>query len=385
MVEQHPTIFWDRSRANADDTCERARFYLTALKGRGIVPINRPLYFDFGSIIANAHHRVRSGAADAAQVAREVEGQAFEATLRAESSNPDALPQEIQLKARENACLASALIEGFYVEGGMWDLLMEDYEVAHTEVELTLEHEPGVVFGCRPDLVLRRKSDGAYGYPDDKTTVDLSVDWWKQWDTDVQLQSGARAIKESLGYDISFVMVLAHYKGYRSKKYGLTSPLVYGYKSQPEPGMGQPRYVGNRPSSWKGWDKFAVYAEMGPAEWVRQMPREDLMANFAMTRPIAIREDLTAAWLAQRAMREREIDKAMKDIQEASPEDAEWLLNKHFRQNFKACSPRRLAPCAYRDVCFLDHVKEDPIASKLYDWRQPHHDTDPLYQVAVPE
>ncbi len=32
-------IFWDRSRAQTDDTCERSRYYLTGYKGRGIAPV----------------------------------------------------------------------------------------------------------------------------------------------------------------------------------------------------------------------------------------------------------------------------------------------------------------------------------------------------------
>ncbi len=380
-------IFWDRSRAQTDDTCERSRYYLTGYKGRGIVPVQRPVYFDFGSIIAQAHHEVRSEQSDAGAAARKAEGLAYEATIRSFTGNLFAEEGQAEREAAENACLAGGLITGFYAPGGLWDSLMEDYEVAHAEVELTLEHAPGITFGCRPDLVLRRKADGAYGYPDDKTTGDFSAAWWSQWETDVQLQSGARVIKEKLGYDITFVMVLAHYKGYRSKEYGLQSPLVYGYRQRAEPGMGGTKYLGKRPREWKGWEKFFVPQEMGYADWITRLPKEELAANFAMTRPIAIRPDLVDQWFAQRAAREQEIADATEQLQEAQGEgfDPEIILNASFRQNFKSCTPRRGSPCAYKDVCFLPHVNADPLKSGLYGWRMPHHDTDPLFKVAPPE
>lgn len=382
-------VFWDRTRAQTDDTCERSRYWLTEYRGRGVVPAARPVYFDFGSLIAAAHHSVRSGAADAGAAARKAEGLAYEAGLRAA---PAALtPAERAVRASELACLAGALIEGFYMPGGPWDLLMQDYRVVHSEVELTLDHAPGVRFGCRPDLVLQRLADGAYGYPDDKTTGNLDKDWWDQWETDVQLQSGARAIREKLGYDITFVMVIAHYKGYRYKD-EYRSPLVYGYRNQGMSGL--PLYTGKRPHEWRGWDRFAVWEEMGYAAWVRQMPLQELMANFAFTRPIAIREDLVNAWLAQRAMREKEIARASdllllleKQIDRGvvTGEARDHILDEAFRQNFKACTPFRRAPCPYREACFLPHVNADPLKSNLYTWREPHHDTDPLYAVSPPD
>ena len=57
--------------------------------------------------------------------------------------------------------------------------------------------------------------------------------------------------------------------------------------------------------------------------------------------------------------------------------DVSWFLDM-FPQHFTECEPPgwEKGVCPYRECCFQPWVRENPIASSLYKWREPHHEAE---------
>ena len=58
----------------------------------------------------------------------------------------------------------------------------------------------------------------------------------------------------------------------------------------------------------------------------------------------------------------------------AEPEALEVALDERFPMHTRACDyPGK---CPMQGICFDEAVAEDPIASKLFRWREPHHEPE---------
>lgn len=387
-----PLLFFDRSRVQTDGGCRRARYYLTEYENRGIVLGGRkPLYFIIGDVV----HACLDDMSKAAEAGVEVDIALLEAVLQPRtavlwetlwSMSVGEDEEEGRRLADETSCLVEGLIRGFHRH--MWPLLIRDYDIIGGEREIIYDYDIDgqlVRFGCRPDLLARKKDGGGVWYFEYKTPGSLGRTWFEQWTTAIQLQAGAWATGRVVGEEVEGAIVQALYKGDKDRQGRSTSPFTYCYYKPGNPPFTAEQFSQDYKPAGSGWTRRAVYTLPGGCEaQVRRLSGEVLAAQFPQSPPVFLNEDLVRDWLRQTALRELEIKRASEELRKKEwPEGRKQrLMDTVFRQNFDTCTPYKGSPCQYRHICHggaqLPTVENEGVG--MYVWRQPHHTTDPLYQ-----
>jgi hypothetical protein len=242
--------------------------------------------------------------------------------------------------------------------------ILANYEVQAIEREVSFELYTDKEFMCRPDLILSRKSDGTNWYPDYKTTIFKTKQWVDSWEYASQLGLGCHAVEDSLGIKMEGSMVIGLYKGYRDKN-GLTrSPFTWAYHI-PENGKWTPDYI-------RGWDLDGLWNyEPGLQHWVENvLTEETLLDQFPIAEEIAFHRDRLEDLLRQQTSREHAID-SFHAVKHGN--GGKVLMASVFPQNFTSCIPGMGPACPYVDACHIPSVGEDPVGSRLYVVREPHH------------
>jgi hypothetical protein len=392
MSNEQPAIFYDRSRCVDDWICHRRRYLRTEYGGRGLAPVTRTHALALGSVVHELFEcafkaHLEAGTLDTAmglaatlQEACDTVLPPFVESLRATGATPD--------RASEQAALAEGLFRGWFA--ARWREFHETYEVLGVEVECLYPHD-GCIFASKPDLVVRRRADGTVWYWEWKTTSNVRDSWFKQWNYDIQFLAGALGVQATLGLEITGVIVQGLYKGYeRENASGVKeqySPLCYVYAREVGTVHGVEVEYSLETQRGKGWHKVGTWVDPGGVaahvERLHTLAPDTLLAQFPQTPPHFIHAERLRTLLRQRAMRERDIALASADILVAQShghaELAALDLDVYFPQSFNACAPAFGSPCPFRDVCHVASIGEDPLASGLYDWRVPHHTTDPLF------
>lgn len=231
---------------------------------------------------------------------------------------------------------------------------------------------PVARFMCKPDLVLSN-DDGEVVYIEYKTTGSKKESWINSWDTAVQLHSICRAVKTTLGVDITNVIVQGLYKGYES--YGKqNSPFCYAYRKFGNPPFSTDQTRYDYAAGFKRYPTWDL--EQGVKGWVESMPDNVLADQFPQTPPIFVKDDLVDSFFKQRAEREKQIADAMDVILNENPDDEEGnkrVLDFSFPQRFDQCQPGYGWPCSYRKLCHGHY--NDPL-EEGFVWREPHHSTE---------
>ena len=356
-------IYIDRSRVEADWTCRRKRWWLTEWAAeaggqpRGLVGVQEPLYYAFGSLIHKGLEGLLTGL-PTAEVLAWARGALAAWTFPSEEERG------------WHTCLAVGLLAG-YARAVLPDLLAT-HEVVWTEQELTLDVEAGsdtLHWMVRPDCLLRQRTTGAYTYLEFKTTGSVSPGGMAQWAKKPQLWLGPWALEQALGVVVEQTQGQGLYKGYLSKG-EWRSPLVTLYEGPPLVGgveaTGAPRWS----HEWKrDWVRRSTADFPGGTEaWVEAMPLEALKTQFPRPAPVFTNRPAFEAFLRQTAIREREIAWAR-----GKPEALKDTL---FAQNFSECTPGFGSPCPYERACWMPRVGQDPVGSRYYKVRQPHHEQE---------
>jgi hypothetical protein len=358
MTDQQPEdIFYDRSRVSLDWKCRRARYWGNEYKGLGVVPMRRALYFDVGDVAHKGAAALAMGE-DLEETCHDVvEGFRHQTRLTLEGE-----------KLEEQACLVEGMLRGLHRQ--VLPGLLAEHTPLLVENEFLHRHD-GCVQGVKPDLLTERQADRTIWYWEWKTTGSVGESWANQWPKAIQLHTTALAAGQHLGREVRGVIVQGIYKGY-VKEGKQTSIFCYGYTRPGNLGGAETLY------EWKpGARRVPVWQMPGGIKaWIDNMPAEVLANQFVQAPPVFLQTRLVAAYQRQTAMREKEIVRAGGFLDGAPDEDRQILLDRHFPQNFNECAPAIGAPCAWADCCFNPHVAEDPIASGIYNWREPHHSTD---------
>lgn len=329
------------------------RYHMTEEEGTGIVPVSSVLELEFG--IAYAHG-----------------------------------VQDITLGSKEPEAAILSAVEGFREKGFAWHYtsvlegllwgyyyyvlprLLDDYDVMGVEPEVHLVYpfppKPAeLMFMSRPDLVLRRRSDGTVWVPDDKTTRTKEQYWLDKWPYAIQLQLQAAAVAQNHPeWDVQGAIVLGAYKGYE-RDGNMYSPFAYGYRTTIKGPDGTPitsysaRYV-------RGWERFPINAYTyagGMQEWVRVMPKDVLEEQFPITRPIFLNQPMLEKVLEERLFRESRIDR-WRTL--SNPSVQKTMIPLVFDHRTINCNN-----CGYREACWNPTVAKDPLASGLYVRRKANH------------
>lgn len=398
MAGTNPLRFVDRSRITTDWTCPRKRYWQYEFGGRGIQPDVTSLELFLGTAIHDGLARIGDAAILAASyphapemysidtVASQAHTDVYDslsATPVGEVPDPDTL-----VFAAEQAALVEGMLRGFYRYG--WPrLLQEGWKVVAVEKEVIYSLSAILKFMSKPDLILE-DPEGNWWYVEFKSTSSKKGSWIDQWATAVQLHSSCKAVEETLGHEVTGVIVQGLYKGYES--YGRqNSPFCYAYVR-----AGNPPFTADqvRYDYQAGFRRQPVWERPGGvAAWVAAMPDEILADQFPQVPPIFIKEELIARFFAQVKDREEDILCGASVIEacreypdgishETGLTNAEKMvdyLDSFFPQRFDQCSPGWGRGCSYRRLC---HGRVDDPLSQGYTWRVPHHQPEVDAQAA---
>ena len=359
-----PIRFVDRSRIVTDWTCPRKRWWQYEFGGRGIQPDVTSLELFLGTALHDGFARIGDShvaGVDIDAIASQAQRDVFEslsATPVGEIPDPDTLTF-----AAEQAALVEGILRGFYRYG--WPrLLQEGWKIVAVEREVLYSISAILKFMSKPDLILE-DPEGNWWYVEFKSTSSKKSSWIDQWATAVQLHSSVEAVRETLGHEVTGVIVQGLYKGYES--YGRqNSPFCYAYVRAGNPPFTQDQV---RYDYQAGFRRQPVWERNGGvASWVAGMPDEILADQFPQVPPIFLKEELIADFFRQTHLREDEIAAGMAYI--AAGGDLTSMLNEVFPQRFDQCSPGWGRGCSYRRLC---HGRVDDPLSQGYTYRVPHH------------
>lgn len=169
------------------------------------------------------------------------------------------------------------------------------------------------------------------------------------------------------------------------------SPLVRGYVKE---GIEGPEYGwkrefrdegtgSKRRLDYRTWKAFNAWEQNGGVKaWIELLATgtiqpdagDCLTQQFVTPIPYMRQEDDLRDWYEQTVTQETRIALALKEVEEAR-EAGEMAyrstLNRFFPQHRRSCDwPSK---CAFVDVCYGTNVRQDPVASGLFQPREPHH------------
>ena len=253
----------------------------------------------------------------------------------------------------------------------VWPAILKEYEIVEIERMFEYEHGGNLVFLCKPDLLVRSKSDGSLHYIEYKSTSSIKERWFTSWETAIQLHSAARVVESVLGEPLNSIVVQGLYKGWSS--YGKqSSPFCYGYLAPGDP----PFYKGQwRYDYAKGFRKSPIWERSGGVkQWVEDMPLDLLSNQFPQAPPIYPNEQMIDAFFQQTEIREGDVEFAvdeLKAIGDTKPDITENIMSTHFRQNFNHCSPTWGGfDCDFLSICHGGG------ATQGFKKREPHHEAE---------
>lgn len=277
-------------------------------------------------------------------------------------------------RLEEQVCLLEGMLRGW--ARLVLPRILAEYDVVRVEGEVIYDFL-GCRLGAKPDVLLRRRGDGTLWYVEWKTTSTLTPEYFQSWTKAVQLHAGALGVSRSLGEDIAGAIVFALYKGFWSKQRGRQESIFcHGYGAR----GAAPENVELEYTYRAGLIKYPI---LDVKKWVEEMPLDVLEAQFGDTGPVFLDERLCESWLRQTSLREAEIDRALDLLYGDNPtgDHDQEVLDRYFPQNFDECTPTWGSKCDFCDFCHVKAVGERPLESGIYVLREPHHTTDPVWEV----
>ncbi len=258
------------------------------------------------------------------------------------------------------------------------------YDSGNNLVELFVEREGAIqiadnmTFQFRCDWVARRRADGRTFVFNWKTSSYMDERWIKAWEYDAQVLTESWGVQQAFGVKTDGVIVVGLYKGRREKIKDAdkkvigerqVTPLIVGYHRPDNPPLWKEAFTSDgRQAKAKGWYRFAPGGEGMPTvrEWIDQLPRDVLEAQFVTVSPVYRDDEQTMKKLVQITTRERRVDE-WAAVCTKTPE----LIDTYFPQNERACLwPTK---CPMLDICWTRNVANDIGGSGLYQPRQPNH------------
>lgn len=233
-------------------------------------------------------------------------------------------------------------------------ILLQDFEIVDVESEMIATFGPLKVL-VRPDLVLRRKADGALIYFEFKTTA-----WGPdatntvKFDHSAQIQIGMKAIKQKYGR-VDGAMVGFFYKG-QVRQGVRTHPFCYGYVKN---GVAKPTYSA-------GWTKTPVAEilltyDLTMLDWLDKFTDDLWDKQFWSTGLLT-----ESPWILDG------IDQQATGLAWAMTQPK----SSAFPQAFNQCHPQLGSSCDFVPLCHTPLVQ--PLV--LFKPREPHHTEAPLPQ-----
>src|SRR5574337_1035869 len=305
-------IYFDRSRREAAEKCLRRRWWGYEYRGRGIEP-RRTGQQEWPLITGSAVHREIE-----CLMCAQFGGIPALSLWEFEGMNDRAC-----YLAQEQQALAEAIAR-------CWATVRRAEFLATCEV-LDVEREEladlgGVTLMARPDILVRRKSDGSLFIINLKTTKRADQRWREQWKYDQQTLGEVLAVEARVGKKLSGVIIEGLLKGEQreypkgSGQWYHDSPLIWAWHKQhdkPHPrGEWTPRWewqdeTGNH-TLGKGWRKEEVWLHYpgGVQAWIAWLAENDpaVLHEQIVTLPPVMRSEFEIErWKRQIVVAEKSV------------------------------------------------------------------------------
>jgi hypothetical protein len=220
------------------------------------------------------------------------------------------------------------------------------------------------------------------------------------WFRDLYAANGCRAPR-IMGVRMEYVL-----KGERREDRGAwvqRSPLIRGWRrptitgweyawryewreEDPVTGELRSRRLGREWQPFNVWESEDVggvkgWIDMLASGQVQPESRDCLAAQFVEPIPYFRNQAEVEDWFEQAAAQESRIAVMAAAVEHAAPAERRSLLNRCFSQHRRSCDWP--TACPFQAICFgSDQIADDPLASGLYVWREPHHEPERLQRVA---
>lgn len=234
--------------------------------------------------------------------------------------------------------------------------ILEEFEVIEVEREHEWEMAPGLVDQVRCDVLLRRHGDRALFLGEWKTTKAFSPAWAAQWAYNSQILANLQAMEAITGERIEGVIV----EGMLKAPY-----LATGWRKLD----GTLSLKGH-----KGWDLEPQWPRTTPEDWVSGPPWTDMDRDGLFSPQVAKRPTTAQLerWKRQAIFQESMIAERLELLGKVGESSRQILLDTVFPMNDDACRSYG-RDCECLDICYKEEVAGDPIGSRLYLEREPHH------------
>jgi hypothetical protein len=260
----------------------------------------------------------------------------------------------------------------------------DTYEVLAIEREETVELAPGIQWMSRPDLLVRRKVDGAVFIINMKTTKRADDRWTGQWPIDQQTLSEVVAVEARIGEKLSGVVILGLIKGDQleyprgSGQWYHNNPLIWAWHN--ESGRAHPLGDWSARYEWqdsegnhrlgKGWVKREVWLhyEGGVAAWIEKLAIKDpaILHEVVVQLPPIMRSDQQIeSWKHAVMATEDSIHKRRDRVQQLG-----WNLDTQFPMSTSSGNCLWPRKCECFALC---HENADPDDESVWQARVPNH------------
>lgn len=261
----------------------------------------------------------------------------------------------------QQLALVEALAHGFTRISLPW--VRQQFTIRAIEEELTVELAPGLNWMARPDFVTINQQTGLGAVHDFKTAAYWSDSDTNEWADNVQMMLNAYCCTRVYGQPFEHYYIHVLKKGSKKSPSYLTHPSVAN-------GVLLPYYQRSAVRTF-----INGIAGVSLDDWVWKMPEQYLAQNIIVIGPFAVDQRKVNRLIAGIARNEQLWQHHLNAI----PSWEKWddpgfqrYLDTIFPRTFN-CYEFGGRRCQFYDICHYGTSWQDPIGTKHYHPRQPHH------------
>lgn len=386
-------IYFDRSRRADFEKCPRKRYWGYEYRGRGIQSVGTT-HSDWALMTGIGVH------AGIGNLALGLELNASLAIAQEQAGYSKlSLNEHDATAACEQVAMIEALVKCWHT--AFYPQFIAEYEVLAVEREEQVELAPGVMMMVRPDMIVRRRLDGAMFTWQLKTTKRADERWQAQWPLDQMTISEVLAVEARLKDENTFdgaspaapvvsgVIIQGLVKGDQSEwpkgsgNWTFNNPLIYAWHN--ESGKPQPQGNWTAKYAWndefgshrlgKGWRKVAVWVDYpgGIAAWLAWLQQNDpatLQQQIVTLQPILRAPDEMERWQTSVVTSEKLIRAGREALGNFNAAEPHYGFDELFPMHTSNGNCMWPYKCACFDIC---HGMAQPDDSDLFKPRELNH------------
>lgn len=355
----------DRSRFLDGFACPWKRLLRNHAFGKGIE--RNALYAPLATGIS-IHSALELILKNNAQTKEEVETLISQPIAAYVASLLDAQFENPQDEIKQQVAIVEALAHAYTRIAVPW--IHENFDIVSVEESKAVELEGGIIWRSREDFLTRSKQSGALAIHDFKSASYWSDSDADQWSDSLQQMLNAYVASQHYGERVDSYFIHVLVKGSKKSPSYLTHPT---YRPANLPIIEEdilPYY-----SAKKGYARvFAPNIPLAISDWVWRMPQEHAAKVVPVVGPFAVNYNKVERFLSGLPGNERHWQERLEGL------DWENWASPQFQSKLDARFPRTFncyefggRKCQFYSICHHQPGWEDPIGSKQYKVRIPHH------------